>query len=113
MLAPSITNRNGDGEGLHGLLIACVQLLFAFHYRDMIYECVLVEWYVCVADEPDDITGIQIVAPKEDQWGNQIHVVILLNTILQPAHLIAVYGEHVLPINFLFRTHLMHSRLTM
>ena len=55
-----------------------------------------------VTEQPDVLTGMWIVAPEEDRWGQCIHAVVLLDTILRPAHLIPVYGADPVPTNFHF-----------
>ncbi|KAG6331785.1 hypothetical protein ID866_7304 [Astraeus odoratus] len=41
-----------------------------------------------------------IVAPKFNSWGERVCSVITLNTILQWAHLISVYGNEFSPSSF-------------
>ena len=75
-------------------------LLFLFPYKLKKYRCALVEWFLLVADEPDDVTGMWIVALEEDQQGHRVHTVIGLDTILRPAHLIGMYGDDEIPVDF-------------
>ena len=42
------------------------------------------------------------MVPEEDCWGQHIHAVVLLDTILCPVHLIPVYGADPVPTNFHF-----------
>ena len=77
-----VKNKGAEGEGLCGLLVARVYLLFLFPYKLKKYRCTLVEWFLLVADEPDDVTGMWIVAPEEDQQGHRVHAVIGLDMIL-------------------------------
>ena len=77
-----VKNGGAEGEGLRGLLVARVCLLFLFPYKLKKYQCALVEWFLLVADEPDDVTGMWIVAPEEDQQDHQVRAVIGLDTIL-------------------------------
>ena len=39
------------------------------------------------------------MAPEDYQQGHQVHAVIGLDMILQPAHLIGMYGDEI-PVNF-------------
>ena len=55
-----VENRGAEGEGLSGLLVARVCLLFLFPYRLKKYQCTLVEWFLLVADKPDDVTGTYV-----------------------------------------------------
>ena len=97
-----VENGGDEGEGLRGLLVARVCLLFTFYYDQKRFWCALVEWFLQVTDEPDDVTGMWIVAPEEDQQGRRVRNVVALDTILRPAHLIALYGENMVPVNFHF-----------
>lgn len=97
-----VENGGAEGEGLRGLLVARVQLLFSFVHDRKIYNCVLVNWYLPVGDEPDITTGMWIVAPEVDRQDRRIRAVISLDTVLRPAHLIGVYGEEELPVDFHF-----------
>ena len=89
-----------DGNGFGGLLAAQVRLLFAFGHCGKMYECALVGWYLPVRNVPDETTGMWIVAPEMDQQGWRVHAMISLDAVLHPAHLIAVYGEDALPVDF-------------
>jgi len=51
-------------------------------------------------DEPDDVTGMWIVAPEEDGRDRQVRAVIGLDTILRPARLVEMYRDNVIPIHF-------------
>ena len=66
------------------------------------YKAALVDWFLQVTEQPDNLTGMWIVAPEEDRWGQRIHAVVSLDTILRPAHLIPVYGDAMVPIDFRF-----------
>ena len=66
------------------------------------YKAALVDWFLQVMEQPDNLTGMWIVAPEEDRWGQHIHAVVSLDTILRPAHLIPVYGDAMVPIDFRF-----------
>ena len=77
-----VENGGAEGEGLHGLLVARVCLLFLFPYRLKKYRYALVKWFLLVTDEPDNVTGMWIVALEEDQQGHQVRAVIGLDTIL-------------------------------
>ena len=95
-----VENGGAEGEGLCGLLVARVCLLFLFPYKLKKYWCILVEWFLLVADEPDDVTGMWIVAPEEDQQGHRVRAVIGLDTILRPVHLIGMHGDDEIPVYF-------------
>ena len=61
----------------------------------------LVQWFVTVGDAPCGDTGMWIVRPEmEDDGSTQIKSIIHVNSILQGAHLIGVYGRVFLPNDF-------------
>lgn len=53
-----IENGGEECEGLKGLLVARVCLLFSFAYRLKKYQCALVKWFLPVANQPDNLTGM-------------------------------------------------------
>ena len=61
----------------------------------------LLDWFLWVMKQPV-LTGMWIVAPEEDCWDQYMHAVVLLDTILHPAHLIPVYRADLVPTNFHF-----------
>ena len=97
-----IENGGGEGEGLWGLSVARVLLLFSFCHMQKTYEVALVDWYLRVTEQPDVLTGMWIVAPEQDRRGQRIRTVVSLDTILRLAHLIPVYGDDMVPIDFHF-----------
>ena len=62
----------------------------------------LVDWFLWVMEQPSILTGMWIVTPEEDCWGQCMHAVVLLDTILCPAHLNPIYGADLVPTNFHF-----------
>jgi hypothetical protein len=66
------------------------------------YEAALVDWYLRVTEQPDVLTGMWIVVPEQDHRGQHIRTVVSLDTILRPAHLIPVYGDDMVSIDFHF-----------
>lgn len=89
-----------DGNGFGGLLATRVCLLFTFGHHGKMYECALVGWYLPVRNALDETTGMWIVAPEMDQQGQWVCAMISLDAVLRLAHLIAVYGEDVLLVDF-------------
>ena len=73
--------------------VAHVLLFFSFTFKDQLYPCALVQWFIKIGEEPDDITGMWIVE-KEMKDGEHLTSVIHLDTILHAAHLIPVFGDH-------------------
>ncbi|KIJ62999.1 hypothetical protein HYDPIDRAFT_93454 [Hydnomerulius pinastri MD-312] len=91
-----------DSDGFCSLLAARVRLFFACLHEGRNYSCALVEWFLPVADEPDDETGMWIVRPELDHDGEWVQSVISLDSIVRGAHLMPVFGEDQLPRGFHF-----------
>jgi len=53
-----------------------------------------------VGDAPCSDTGMWIVKPEMDNNGTQVTSIIHVDSIIQGAHLIGVYGEMFLPCHF-------------
>jgi hypothetical protein len=88
-----LVNIDSAVEGMRGLDVARVRLFFSFSYNRIQYPCALVHWFSRKGDSPDDITGMWIVEPSGDDGSASI---IHLDTVLQAAHLLPVFGsEHV------------------
>ena len=89
-------------EGMRGLDIAQVCLFFEFSFRGIKYPCVLIQQFSCIADKPDEDTGMWIIEPDRDPTGLPICETIHLDTIVHGTHLIGVYGEAFLPHGLTF-----------
>ncbi|KAH9915818.1 uncharacterized protein B0H18DRAFT_1107822 [Fomitopsis serialis] len=87
-------------QGMRSMHAARVRLLFSFRQDDTTYPCALVEWFEAVEDEPDGCTGMWVVEPDLYADNSRHTSVIHLDSVLRLAHLIPVYGEDFLPINF-------------
>lgn len=70
---------------------------FSFRCRGVTYPCALVQWYSRVSDEVDEATGMYIVEPDVYDDGTPVLKVVHLETIYRAVHLIAVYGDEVIP----------------
>ena len=99
-----IENGGGEGDSFQGLLVTQVLLLFSFRHMQKTYKAVLVDWFLWVTEQSDNLTGMWIVAFEENCQGQHIHTVVSLDTILHPAHLISIYEDAMVPIDF----HFMH-----
>lgn len=85
--------------GFRGLYAARVRLFLSFKFESKPYECALVEWYVPVAEEPDEDTGMWVVEPEfNDDGVSRPYEVIHIDTIYRAAHLIGYYGEYFVPL---------------
>ncbi|OBZ77102.1 hypothetical protein A0H81_03480 [Grifola frondosa] len=92
----AFVNHGSHLDGIHSLDIVRIRLFFSFKRRNIVYPCALVHWFKCIADEPDEDTGLYIVRP-ESHRGSPVLSVIHLDTIVRAAHLIVVYGNHTVP----------------
>ena len=54
-------------EGMQSLDVARIQLLFLFSHEGIEYSCVLVHWFSCVGNSPDDHTGMWVVQTNNDE----------------------------------------------
>jgi hypothetical protein len=88
--------------GFRGLHVVRALLFFSFTYRNIRYPCALVQWFLPIGDEPDEITGMFIVEPELDSDGTRTISVIHLDTVLRAAHLIPCFGIDTLPSQFHF-----------
>jgi len=95
-------DRDSSLPGLRGLYVARVRLLFSFAHRKTRYPCALVEWFLVVGDQPDDLTGLWVVEPDVDESGRRATSVIHLDSIVRAAHLLPVFGEGFIPVDFDF-----------
>jgi hypothetical protein len=89
-------NTDSSAEGMRGLDVARVRLLFSFSHEGVRYPCALVRWFSRVGDSPDDNTGMWIVESLVDDDGESLTTILHLDTIVRAAHLLPVFGrEHV------------------
>ncbi|OBZ73398.1 hypothetical protein A0H81_06627 [Grifola frondosa] len=61
----AFVNRDADVDGIHGLGIVRIHLFFLFQFRNTHYPCALVRWFRRTSDEPDEDTGMYIVAQRQ------------------------------------------------
>jgi hypothetical protein len=84
-----------------GMAVVRVQLLFSFVYEDMYYPCALVEWFTRVGR--DDLTGLWVVRPDTTGTGSAAkrdRTVEHLDSFLRAAHLIPVFDNRNMPVDF-------------
>ena len=87
--------------GMRGMAIGRVLLFFSFSFRDHIYPCALIHWFIPVGEEPDNETGMWVVRPEYE--GNHRSLSIIhLDCIARSAHLLPIYGSSFLPEDFHF-----------
>lgn len=91
-------NNGTNLPGFEGLWVGQVLLIFSIKSprgsRVPNIPCALVQWFTQVDDDPCDLTGMWMVKPEINPATKQRAMsVIHLESILQPAHLIPIYGE--------------------
>ena len=89
---------NDSEPGMKGMEITHILLVFSFHYRQKVFSCVLINWFVH-GNEPDRDTGMWTVE-LECIRGRPTFQVIEVETIARGAHLIPVYGTSRVPDQF-------------
>ena len=83
--------------GIAGMNIARVMLFFSFEYSGVCYPCALVEWFTKIGLDP--VTGLWVIRP--DTTGDERdRTVVHIDCFLRGAHLIPVYGNQKLPLDF-------------
>lgn len=88
--------------GVRGLHIVKVLLFFSFKFREVLYPCALIEWFVHPegSDGACEDTGMWVVEPERDEDGRRTTAVVHLDCMVRGAHLIPVYGDQFLPRGF-------------
>jgi hypothetical protein len=98
----ALVNSNPDLEGMQGLDVVWIFLLFSFEFDGRKYPCALVHWFKRIGDEPDEDTGQWMVEPEVDADGERVFSIIHLDCILRAAHLLPIYGPDFIPKNLRF-----------
>ncbi|KAJ7034262.1 hypothetical protein C8F04DRAFT_1210668 [Mycena alexandri] len=91
-----------DQPRMQGMVVGRALLFFSFTYRDTHYPCALVHWYSGVGNQPDDDTGMWVVAPECEQNGRPSLAVVHLDCIARGAHLLPIYGSTFVAEDFHF-----------
>ncbi|KIM63073.1 hypothetical protein SCLCIDRAFT_118222 [Scleroderma citrinum Foug A] len=97
-----VANGGMDTEGFHSLMVERVHLFFSCVHAGEDYLCALVDWFIPVDDEPDEVMGMWIVALEVDNNGHHVQSVVSLDSMVWGAHLIGVYGSEFIPVNLHF-----------
>ena len=85
--------------GMEGLAVVRVQLFFSFIFEGVYYPCALVEWFTKQGRDP--VTQLWVVQADTTD-GARDRTVIHLDSFLRGAHLIPVYGNREVPVDFHF-----------
>ncbi|KAN0139618.1 hypothetical protein V8E53_002280 [Lactarius tabidus] len=83
-------------EGMLGLVVVRVKLLFSFIFEDVYYPFALVEWFNTVGFDP--VSRLWVVRP-DTRRGRRYKSVVHLDAFLRAAHLIPVYGKKQMPLD--------------
>jgi hypothetical protein len=88
-----------DKSGMSGMAVVRVRLFFSVEYEHVHYPCALVEWFKKIKCDP--LTGMWIVhSDCTVTRGRRDRSVLHLDSFLRGAHLIPVYQNHRLPLDF-------------
>ncbi len=88
-------------EGMRGLRVARVRSFFAFDHEDFSYSCALVEWFAFDDVVPDPVTAMWIVRP-DTLDDAPVTSVISVSSIVRACHLMPIFGQTFLPLDFSF-----------
>ena len=91
-----------ETEGFRSLLVGRVCLFFSCVHAGHRYSCALLDWFIPIADEPNELTGMWIVVLEVDNNGRRVQSVVALDSVVQGAHLIGVYGREFIPVDLHF-----------
>ncbi|KAI6096718.1 hypothetical protein F5141DRAFT_1190959 [Pisolithus sp. B1] len=88
-------------EGMLSMDVAQVHCFFSlthtngqtFHISKTLGLCALVCWFDHIADEPDELTGMWMVAPSFLEDGLPHHAVIHIDSIVHSVHLLPIFGS--------------------
>ncbi|KAK7676622.1 hypothetical protein QCA50_020436 [Cerrena zonata] len=87
--------------GMRSMLVARVKAFLMLSHDNVAMPCALVQWFETVGDQPNEVTGIWAVRPEmfEDQ---QVTSVVHLDTIVRAVHLVPVFKDVTIPVDFRF-----------
>ena len=92
-------NSRPELEGMHGLDIVRVLLLFPFLFNGMTYPCAFVCWFSIIDEERDEDSGMWMVQPAVTEDRLPEVSIIHLDCIFRVAHLLPIYGDTQIPDN--------------
>lgn len=93
--------RVDDTPGMRGLSVVRVRAFLSFVFEHVKYQVALVEWFTTDADQPDPLTGMWVVRPA---YVGDIRsaTIIPISSIVRACHLMPVFGNTPLPLDFSF-----------
>ena len=98
-----LVNSCPELEGMHGLDVIRVLLLFSFPFNGMTYPCAFVCWFSIIDEEHDEDTGMWMVQPAVTEDGLPEGSIIHLDCIFRAAHVLPIYGDTQIRDNVLHR----------
>jgi hypothetical protein len=93
----AFVNVHPETDPMSGLEVVHVLAFFSFYFKGIYYPCAAVHWFDRVGDEPDEDTGMWLVRPQFDHQHQRGISIIHIDSIYRAAHLIPVYGKHIIP----------------
>ncbi|KAH9912325.1 uncharacterized protein B0H18DRAFT_1088486 [Fomitopsis serialis] len=98
-----LININDNEPGMKGMAVGRVMGLMVITHSGVRYPCALIDWYDKVVEDPSDVTGMYVVEPELDpDSGQQASSIVHLDSIFRAVHLMPVFGDTSIPINFHF-----------
>jgi hypothetical protein len=95
-------------SGMRGMIVGRVKLFFSFTHNGVTYPCALVDCFTCMGQGLDAITGMWKIKPEVTVTGRRatrVQSIKHIDTIYRAAHLLPVFGDGPLPVDF----HFSHS----
>ncbi|KAI6019033.1 hypothetical protein BKA83DRAFT_4464887 [Pisolithus microcarpus] len=81
-------------EGMLSMDVTQVHCFFSLiHTNGWMFQCMLVHWFDHIADEPDKLTGMWMVAPSFLEDSSPHHAVIHIDSIIHSVHLLPIFGS--------------------
>jgi hypothetical protein len=103
-------NSNNELDGMPGMEVARAICFFSFMYRGVTYPCALVHWFSRISEEPDEDTGMWMVAPDFNHTGGPILAVVHIDCIFRAAHLVPIFGDSFILDHIMFDNSLDYFR---
>ncbi|KIM62264.1 hypothetical protein SCLCIDRAFT_120036 [Scleroderma citrinum Foug A] len=91
-----------ETEGFCSLMVGRVHLFFSCMHTGVCYSCTLVDWFIPIADGPDELTGMWIVVPEVDNDGRRVQSVVSLDSMVRGAHLREFMAVNLFPLTSTF-----------
>ena len=93
---------DAEAPGMRGLDVVRILAFLSFVVDGVEYPSAVVQWFTCIGNEPDDLTGMWMVQPEVLQDGTDMVSIIHTDCILRSAHLIPIFGRDLIPTDLHF-----------